>query len=103
MAPGASHGSAVLSPADLHDKEDTQLRKVRCLVKIRQNLRGFFSFISRPTFINPQSKTVSASVWAGSSNGSKLPCIPRKDRDAAQIFHFSKCPFPGNQLLLNAA
>lgn len=67
------HGRAVLSPADLQDKEDTQLRKVRCLLKIRQNLRGFISFISRPTSINPQLKTISASVWGGSSNGSKLP------------------------------
>lgn len=67
------HGRAVLSPADLQDKEDTQRRKVRCLLKIRQNLRGFISFISRPTSINPQLKTISASVWGGSSNGSKLP------------------------------
>ena len=76
LAPGASHSrhsGAVHSLTDIQDKEDTPLRKVRCLLKIRQNLRGFISFISRPTSINPHPKTISAAVQEGGSNGSKLP------------------------------
>ena len=74
-APGISHSGysrAVLSLADIQDK-DTPLRKVRRLLKIRQNLRGFISFIFRPTSINSHSKTISAAVREGNSDGSKLP------------------------------
>ena len=76
LAPGASHSHhsrAVLSLADIQDKEDTPLRKVRCLLKIRQNLRGCISFISRPTSINPHSRTIRAAVQGGSSDESNLP------------------------------
>ena len=61
------------SLADIQDKEDTPLRKVRCLLKIRQNLRGCISFISRPTSINPHSRTIRAAVQGGSSDESNLP------------------------------
>lgn len=74
------HGSVSSPLADIQDKEDTQLSKVRCLLKMRQNLRGFISFIFRPTPINPHSKTISATVLEGSSNGSKLPLYIQERR-----------------------
>jgi hypothetical protein len=76
LALGTSHSrdnSSVLSPADIQDKEDTQQGKARCLLKIRQHLKGFISFIARPTSINPHSETIGATVREDGSNGSKLP------------------------------
>lgn len=101
-----SHHGSVSSPlTDIQDKEDTQLSKVRCLLKMRQNLRGFISFIFRPTSINPHSKTISAAVLEGSSNGSKLPSYIQERQGHNTDLRKKKkpCLFPGNQLLLNVA
>ena len=91
LAPGASpsHCSmTVLSLADIQDKEDTPLRKMRCLLKIRQNLRGAISFISRPTSINPHLKTIRAAVEGGSSDESNLPSYAEERERCSTSFRF---------------
>ena len=84
------------SLADIQDKEDTPLRKVRCLLKIRQNLRGCISFISRPTSINPHSRTIRAAVQGGSSDESNLPSYieergRRRTGFSLGLFFFNVC------------
>lgn len=70
LGPSSSRDtSAVLSLTDIQDKDDTQQRKAKCLLKIRQHLRRFISFITRPTSINPHSETIGATVQEGSSDG----------------------------------